>query len=355
MNRLDRYVFRTVLGSVAMVMVVLMLLASLFLFFGQQDDIGVGTYSAGDALWFVLLNLPQSAWELLPIGVLIGSLTGLGALARGSELTIMRVSGISVWRFAGSTLLAGLVLALIGTLLGDWLAPPLQQLAKQQKAFNKFDNISFAGRGGAWVRDGDRLLNVAQQSGRNSFDGMMIFELSSQNRLQSIGRAKVAQTDASGRWSLTQYQESRFEGDSVQTTQAPTRSLDSSISAEFLAVAASDPAQLDTQTLYRLIDNLRANEINADSAVFAFWSRIARNVAIVFAALLAVPFVFGSLRAAGSGARTLLGLLLGVGFFLLQQTLESGAVVFNLNPIVTAWIPAALMGTSALLLIARTR
>ena len=58
---------------------------------------------------------------------------------------------------------------------------------------------------------------------------------------------------------------------------------------------------------------------------FAFWSRIARTTAILFAALLAVPFVFGSLRSAGAGARTLIGVLIGVTFFLVQRMLESGA------------------------------
>ena len=51
-------------------------LGALWLFIGQQDDIGHGNYTALDAFWFTLLNLPQQAYEVLPIGVLIGSLLG---------------------------------------------------------------------------------------------------------------------------------------------------------------------------------------------------------------------------------------------------------------------------------------
>ena len=96
MNLLDRYVIRALLGGAALVLTVLIALGALFLFANQQDDIGVGTYSAIDALWFVLLNLPQQLYEFMPIGVMIGALLGLGALARGSELTVMRAAGISV-------------------------------------------------------------------------------------------------------------------------------------------------------------------------------------------------------------------------------------------------------------------
>ena len=65
--------------------------------------------------------------------------------------------------------------------------------------------------------------------------------------------------------------------------------------------------------------------------------------------------MFGNLRAAGSGARMLIGVLIGLSFFLVQRMLESGGIVFDVNPIVLAWIPTGLLATVALGLIARTR
>ncbi|HEX6639374.1 MAG TPA: LptF/LptG family permease, partial [Steroidobacteraceae bacterium] len=119
MNLLDRYLIRAVLGGVFVVMAVLITLGALFLFSGQQDDIGVGTYTAVDAFWFVLLNVPQQIYELMPIGVLIGALIGLGSLAKGSELTVMRAAGISVWRIAGSVLMAGVLLTAFAVICGE--------------------------------------------------------------------------------------------------------------------------------------------------------------------------------------------------------------------------------------------
>ena len=110
MTVLDRYIVRTILGSVLLVTMVLLVLGALFVFIDQQDDIGVGHYTAVSALWFTLLNLPQQAYELLPITVLIGSLLGLGSLARGSELTVVRASGVSIARLAGTALVAALLL-----------------------------------------------------------------------------------------------------------------------------------------------------------------------------------------------------------------------------------------------------
>jgi len=352
---LDRYIVLTVLASVALVMTVLLVLGALFLFIGQQDDIGVGSYGTTDAAWFVLLNLPQQAWELLPIAALIGALVGLGSLARGSEIIVMRASGISTWRLAASALLAGVILIAVEVALGEFLAAPLQQAARQLKAFDKFTDVSFGGAGGAWVRDGNLILNVARQSGERQFGGMLVFELSPEHRLRAMGRAARATAVEAQKWVLSDYVESRFTRERVLTRASGERVLASNVSAEFLGLAVADPRLLETRTLWTLISYYRANGLDARPYEFAAWSRVARTLAIGFAVLLAVPFVLGSLRAAGAGTRTLLGLGIGVIFFLMQRLIESGTVVFELDPVVLAWLPTVLLGMVALTLLARAR
>jgi lipopolysaccharide export system permease protein len=355
MSVLDRYIVRAILGTVLMVMAVFLVLGALFVFIDQQKDVGVGHYTALGALWYSLLNLPQQAYELLPITALLGALLGLGSLARGSELTVMRSTGMSVARLASIAMLAGLLLVLFEVLLGEFLAPPLQATARAQKAFSKLSNVSFGGGGGAWVRDGDLILNVAGQSSQRQFGSMQIFELSPQHRLIALGHAAHAAAGVRGKWLLSDYRESRFEADNV-TTQAPgQRVLESNVSAGFLGLAVEDPKQLTGRSLWRLIHYFQSNSLDAREYVFAFWSRIARTVGVLFAVLLAIPFVLGSLRSAGAGTRMMLGLLIGIGFFLLQRLIESGSVVFNLNPVLLAWLPTTLLALATLMLLMRAR
>ena len=355
MNLIDRYLIRAVLGGALVVMAVLITLGALFLFANQQDDIGVGSYTALDAFWFVLLNVPQQVYELMPIGVLIGALVGLGSLARGSELTVLRAAGISVWRVAGSVTMAGVLLIVIAVLCGEFLAPPLQALAKQQKLLSKFSTITFAGRAGPWVRDGNLLINVSQQSGTGEFAGMLIVELDEAHQLKSIASASTATVQPDGSWKLSHFESTKFGGERIESEKQDSREFRSAVGGDFLALTVSQPRQLETRVLWSLIRHLKANSLDSSEQEFAFWSRIARTTAILFASLLAVPFVFGSLRAAGAGARTLLGVLIGVAFFFIQRMLESGAVVFDASPLVLAWLPTALLAAAALVLIARTR
>lgn len=355
MTLLDRYLLRTILASVALVVLVLLVLGTLFMFIQQQDDIGVGNFGAASAMFYVLLSLPQQMVEVLPIAALIGALLGLGSLARGSELIAMRAAGLSVARIAVAATMAGIVLAVLALVVGEYLAPPMQQLARQTKAFGKFDNVSFARRGGAWVRDGNLIINVDQQSAQGEFPGMLVFELSANHDLVAMGRATKATPTGEDRWTLADYAESRFAGDYVSGRTASTRDLTSDVARSFLGITVSDPRDIDLRSLARVIGGLQGNNLDARNYEFAFWTRVARFFAIVFAVLLAVPFVFGTLRSSGAGARTLLGLVLGITFFLLQRMLESGAIVFDAPPAVLAWLPTALLAFASLVLIARTR
>ena len=71
--------------------------------------------------------------------------------------------------------------------------------------------------------------------------------------------------------------------------------------------------------------------------------------------VLAVPFVFGPLRSAGAGSRTVIGIVVGVVYFLINRLLENGGDVYDLNPLLVAWAPAAALALAAGVAVLRTR
>jgi lipopolysaccharide export system permease protein len=353
-NILDRYIVRRILAMTALVMAVIIALAVLITLINEQGDTRVGHYGTLDSFWFALMSVPQQAWDLMPIGALIGSLLGLGTLASGSELTVARAAGVSVRRLAVSVFIAGIALVGVEVVLGELLAPPLQHIARQQKAFARFSDASFGG-GSAWVRDGNQILGVEQSQDGEVHGGMLIFEVSNDHHLLAVGRAARALPGTDHHWVLRGYAESRFAGDQVKATSQGIRTLESNVSGEFLGLANSDPGELESSALWSLIGYYRANDLDPRPYLFAFWSRIARTGAIAFAVLLAIPFVLGPMRSSGTGARLLIGLLLGLGFFFLQRFIETGTIVFNLDPVVLAWLPTAILVSVSLGLLTRVR
>ena len=61
MTLLDRYIAGTLLSAIALVMTVLLVLGMLFVFIGEQSDVGVGHYGMLDALAYSAMSVPQFA------------------------------------------------------------------------------------------------------------------------------------------------------------------------------------------------------------------------------------------------------------------------------------------------------
>ncbi len=272
-------------------------------------------------------------FQFLPIAALLGALLGMGALARGSELTVMRASGISIGRIGVSVGIAGMLLTLVAVLIGEFLAPPLAQMARANKAIDRYSSINFARSGGAWVRDGDLILRADRQAGGSAFRGILVFDLT--GRKPAGGGGPRGQRHRARGWHLGT---GRICADRVSTSaacavvQAPSRPLNTRVSAAFLGLAASSPQELSLRELGSAISYLQSSGQESRQYRFAFWSIVARMVAIPLAVLLALPFLFGSLRAAGNGARATFGLVLGMGYFILQRMVASGTIAFGLDP-----------------------
>ncbi|HKR36336.1 MAG TPA: LPS export ABC transporter permease LptG [Steroidobacteraceae bacterium] len=340
---LSRYVIRAVLGTTLLVMLVLLVLSGLYLFITQQDEIGIGTYTLEDALLFVGLNLPKYAFDMLPIAALIGALLALGNLARSMELVVVRAAGVSVARIAMWVAGAGVILMILTGVLGELVAPPMEQYGRRMKTFEKYHDYSLAGNRSAWAKDGETIVSVGQQSGDNRYGGVYVFHFDPQHRLRGVGRASSASIGADNVWRLENYRESRFEENRVVAHGPATTQMRSRLSPEFLGLAVLDPDSLPGLGLLSYIRHLQQNGLDARSYETAFWARIARTVAVAIIVVLAVPFAFGPMRSTGTGARTVVGIMIGVVFFLLAKMLESGGAVFELPPIVIAWVPTALL------------
>jgi lipopolysaccharide export system permease protein len=355
MSLLARYLMRAIVGHTMLVVLVLLALSGLYLFISQQDDVGDGTFGVDDAFIFALLNLPQYGFDLLPIASLIGALLALGNLARSLELIVVRAAGVSVMRIGLWVGAAGLILMVLTAVLGEFVAPPLEQYARQMKMFEKFRDFSMTGNRSAWAKDGDSIISVRQQSADNRYGGVYVFKFDDRRRLQAMGRASSASIGTDRQWRLDNYRESRIERDRVIPSQAAKAQIETQLSPEFLGLAVFNPESLPVRALYGYIQHLKSNGLDARPYETAFWARIARTVATAIIVVLAIPFAFGPMRSTGTGARTVVGIMIGVVFLLLAKMLESGGAVFGLPPFVIGWAPTVLLALVTIVALARVR
>lgn len=344
MSLLATYLMRSILTSTMLVLLVLLALAGLFEFIGQLDTTQ-GNYQIPQALLFALLRLPQLLFEMLPIAALIGGLLGLGALANNSELVVMRTAGLSVAKLAGMVAVSGVVLMIFTGLVGEFIGPPLDYFARTMRDEARYEQEDRDIGNAAWVKDGPVILHLERINSEFEFGALYMFRFNEDNTLSSIARAENSGIDDSDKWILENFKETRFQDDSVQVVESSVAVQSFDLDADMLGVTLVKPVSLSARGLMSYIRYLRKNELDAQRYETELWSRIARTVTVILMPVLALAFVFGPLRSSGSGGRLMLGVLIGLAYFLASEMLANSGQVFRLNPAIVTWLPSiALLG-----------
>jgi lipopolysaccharide export system permease protein len=339
---LTQYLMRTILSTTALVLLVLLALAGLFEFIAELDDTQ-GDYQTPQVVLYSLLRLPQLAFEMLPMAALIGSLLALGALASNSEIIVMRSAGLSVMRLAAMVGVAGMTMLILTGLLGEFIGPPLDYYARNMRQEARSEQTDDRLGKEAWVRDGSVFLHFERVSSDYDFGSIYLYRFDEFNELKSIARAENSGIDEDDNWVLQNFRETRFEDNGVQIVET-SRAIESfDIDADVLGISLVKPQSLSGRGLMSYIDYLERNSLDANRYKTELWYRIARTAAVVIMPLLALAFVFGSLRSGGAGARLMIGVVIGLGYYLASEMLANSGQVYSLNPAVVAWVPSGVL------------
>ncbi|MAF83243.1 MAG: LPS export ABC transporter permease LptG [Gammaproteobacteria bacterium] len=355
MRVIRRYLFRSIIGTIALVLAVLLGLATFIEFVTQLDDIGTGSYGILQTLIYTLLKLPNIAYQVLPMAVLLGALLGLGGLANHGELIILRASGVSLIRLAGSVMWTGLALSLFALILGEYIGPRLDNYARQYRAAAKHTGQAVATGRSAWIRDGDTFLNVSRLTDDFRLGGIYLYRMDSAGQLVGVGRADSAGVDDADQWVLSNFAESQFVDNGVKTSKVRRLIKPNNLSSDLIGLTVVRPDSLTGQELFRYVRYLQRNELDTRRYEVAFWSRIAAAVAVTPMCVLALPFVFGRMRSSGAGAKMVVGLLVGLVYFLTSRGLADGGQVYELDPLLIAWLPTVALMAATGVAILRSR
>jgi lipopolysaccharide export system permease protein len=351
---LTTYLMRTIVASTLMVLLVLLALGGLFEFISQLEDTQAD-YGVAQALLFALLRLPQLSFEMLPIAALIGSLLGLGALATNSEIIVMRTAGLSVARLAGMVAVSGIVMMVATALIAEFIGPPLDYFARTMRDEARAGYEHESTGNAAWVKDGNVILHLDRVNTEYSFGGVYLYRFNDDDTLDSVARAENAGIDETDRWILENYRETRFQNDGVQAVQSSLAVENFEIDSELLGVTLVKPISLSGKGLISYINYLKRNDLNAVRYETELWSRIAQTVTVTIMPVLALAFVFGSLRSSGAGGRLMIGVLIGLAYFLASEMLANSGQVFNLNPVIVAWVPMSFLLIVTVFALSRVR
>ncbi|VAW78455.1 Lipopolysaccharide export system permease protein LptG [hydrothermal vent metagenome] len=353
MKILDRYIGKTVVSNVMLTLFLLVALAGFFSFLGQLRHAHGGSEFENllNVFKFVGLSLPRWAYELFAPSVLIGALFGLGSLATHSELIVMRASGVSIQRISFSVFKVGLLLMVFAFVLGDVIAPMAEQAKRGIYSSDKSNYV------GLWARDDNNYIKVDRVNlSLMKIEGLLIYKFGKDRQLAYVVQAETAQY-IKGLWQLENVQQSVITNNKVTIHKYKKDSWKKLIDPGLLGVLASAPKNLAVNSsvwsLLKFSKHMERHHSDASRYKLAFWSKIFKPLSTMVMLLIAIPFIFGSIRTTNSGQRLMIGVLVGMGFVMIDKGLNNMGLAYGYPAIISAGAPSVLFALIGLYYIRR--
>ena len=317
---------------------------ALFAFFDVLNDLSftsrtANTYGLGNSMAYIVMLLPGHTYELLPIAVLIGAVFVMASLAQSSEFTILRTSGLGPWRALRSLLWLGVLFTAATFLIGDYLAPRTEKLAQYYKA--RFEGSVTKGHTGAWIKESinghDRIVNVQELTPEGQMRNVRIFDFDAQGFFFFFRKAESA-SFAEHSWQLNNVNSNLLGmGDGLPQSRVtrnhmPSEIIETGIAPTMVAAALLKPDRMSTIELYQYIRHLKQNNQSADLYEIRFWRKLFYPLSCLVMIVLALPFAYLHFRSGIITTAMFAGIIVGIGFFLLNNVFE---YVGNLR----AWAP----------------
>jgi lipopolysaccharide export system permease protein len=347
---LRRYLAREVYAATAFVFVGFLVLFAFFDLINELGDLGKGNYRLPHVMLYVFLTLPSHVYELAPIAVLIGTLYALSHLASNSEFTVMRVSGLSPLRAAGTLARICIVFVLLTYAFGELITPFAEKAAQQLRLSALSSSLAQELRTGLWVKDDSRFVNVREVLPDASMRNIKVYDFDSEFRLQTVSEAARGEYQADNVWRLSNVVRTHFKEGKISLEKLPEMLWTSVLTPSMLSVLIVQPERMSAWNLYQYTRHLDSNNQKTERFEIALWKKLVYPFAALVMMALALPFAYVHVRSGGVGMKIFLGIMLGILFHMLNSLFSHLGLLQNWSPLTSAILPSLVFLSAAVVM-----
>ncbi len=338
----ERHLAREIYGASLLALAAFLGLFAFFDLIAEMENLGKGSYQLQDAVLYVLLTLPGRTYEILPIAVLIGSLYALTLLARHSEITVLRVSGLPTAGLLASLGKIGTLFVIVTFLMGEVVAPPAERAAQQLRLTAMSKLVAQEFRSGLWVKDGLSFINVRDVLPDASLRGVKVYDFDVEHRMRSISEAATGHYAAGSGWQLRKVIQTHFDAAGTRIEEHETLQWQSALNPDILLVLLVVPERMSLVSLYQYIRHLSENNQKTQRYEIAWWKKILYPLATLVMMALALPFALSHDRMSAVSVKVFTGVMLGIFFHMLNGLFSHLGMINSWRPLISAITPSVI-------------
>ena len=334
---LNIYLLKRFVLGLLVSLIVLISIEIFFSFSSEMKYLNEGNYDFKMILKYIIMSIPRSVETMFPYSVLIGALLSLGAMAADMEFVAMQSAGISVRRIVIIILLQTFFIACFFYIIVDSVVPKFSSKAESMRntALNK---QSYFDKNGTWFKNDTSFIKISEIYSNNIIRGISVYSYDENNQLSTVNYIRSAKF-TSGKWNLTDVIKIDL------TTKPITKELFKSslsedlIDIKLLNIKTNKPYSLRLSDVRRNIKYLESNNLDARIQEKIFWDKVTKPLATVMMLFLAMPFIFGRMRSINTSKRIVIGLFIGIVFFIISSILPNIGLIIGINPLISVMLP----------------
>lgn len=356
---LNLYIARRFLAALIKVQVIVLGLTLLFDSVDLLREFSRQNAEAATILKLALVRAPALLSESFPLVILIASLWNFLALARSSELVVIRAAGISGLKLVTWPLLTALLLGVIGFSLVNPVVAALHRREAQMRDsldVTQQTRLSLSERN-IWLRqsfgEGQMVVEAvrAEPDGSALFDVRM-FQFDATSRLESRTEAEFAEL-GNGEWVLRDALRWQIAADINPVPEiVPVLRIPTDLTRDELLDSFASPETISFWSLPSFILRMESAGFSGTRHRMFYLTELARPLILMAMTLIGAVFAMRPARFGSTGLMVMAAVLAGFGFYFVGNIAASFGAAGQVPLLVAAWAAplAAMMLALALLL-----
>ncbi len=360
MKRIDWYIIRQFIGTLLFAILAFIVLFVVIDLMEHLDDFLDSKVPEPIILEYYIYFMPEIVKLVTPIAMLLACLFTTGRMSTSNEITVLKASGMSLYRFMLPFLLVALIISGVSIYFNGWIVPKVNK----KKIFIERVNLGWYGerygRDNIYFQDSQtRIVSI------ETFDNMrsIAWKVSIQDFSDTNATVLAARYDCRqmnwdstrAAWILIDGVHRTFTGIRENSTPFGTHVLQSlRFSPEDVKRRIERPEEMGYTEMADFIKKQQESGNDVARWQVDFYSKVSFPFASFIVVLFGVPFAATKRR---SGLAVQFGISIGLCFVYLAFMKVSQVFGYNgsLNPVLTAWLANIIFIVAAGVIIIRVK
>ena len=359
MKIIDRYLIKQFLQTIVFGLLAFTLVFVVIDLMENLDDFIDQSVPTHIILHYYLVFSPDIIKLMTPVAVLFAALFTVGKAANLSELTAIKASGVSMYRFMAPFLITSLFISIFSIYFSGYVVP----MANKTKLNIEMNYLNrgyvFSGNNIFFQDSKNIIVNISFfDNNRDQANRVSIqkFDKNDLTKMESrIDASRMVYDTSSHDWTAYSGVERTFSGDKQTASYFKKLKLtELNLTPKDLATKQQKPEEMNLSELKNLISTQKRAGIDPTRTLIDYYSRFAFPMASIVVVLFGLP-ISANKRKGGLAVQIGINILVTFIYLVFMKVSQAFGKNGAMNPLLTAWLANIIFLAGALINLPRVR